>query len=120
MTRWTRITGLCTPTAVMQRALPRLLKLRHNTDWLERSRERVVTELLALGHQVVQPDATLFVYVRTPNGKDDFEFVEGLVERGLLVLPAPVFHHEGYFRLSLTGSRQMLDRALDVLSFPRV
>jgi len=120
MTRWTRITGLCTPTAVMQRALPRLLKLRHNTDWLERSRERVVTELLALGHQVVQPDATLFVYVRTPNGKDDFEFVEGLVERGLLVLPAPVFHHEGYFRLSLTGSRQMLDRALDVLSYPRV
>jgi aspartate aminotransferase len=120
MTRWTRITGLCTPTAVMQRALPRLLKLRHNTDWLERSRERVVTELLALGHQVVQPDATLFVYVRTPNGKDDFEFVEGLVERGLLVLPAPVFHHEGYFRLSLTGSRQMLDHALEVLSYPRV
>lgn len=116
MTRWTRITGLCTPTSVMQRAVPRLLKLRHDIDWLGRARERVMTELLAAGHSVVEPDATLFVYVRNPTESDDFDFVEQLVARGVLVLPAPVFHHEGYVRLSLTGSRQMLDHALEVLS----
>jgi aspartate aminotransferase len=120
MTRWTRITGLCTPTAVMQRAVPRLLKLRHDTEWLSRSRERVVTALLAAGHRVVEPDATLFVYVRNPTDQDDFEFVEQLVARGVLVLPAPVFHHDGYVRLSLTGSQWMLDRAVEVLSNPRV
>jgi aspartate aminotransferase len=116
MARWTRITGLCTPTSVMQRSLPRLLKLRHDMDWLAHSREHVTTELLAAGHGVVESDATLFVYVRNPTERDDFEFVEELVSRGVLVLPAPVFHHDGYFRLSLTGSRQMLERALEVLS----
>jgi aspartate aminotransferase len=115
MTRWTRITGLCTPTAVMQRAVPRLLKLRHDNDWLARSRSLVVSELRAAGHSLVEPDATLFVYVRNPTDGDDFEFVEQLVARGVLALPAPVFHHGGYFRLSLTGSQQMLDRALEVL-----
>ena len=120
MTRWTRITGLCTPTAVMQRAVPRLLNLRHDAEWLSRSRERVVSELTAAGYSVVEPDATLFVYVRNPSGKDDFEFVEQLVAHGVLVLPAPVFHHDGYFRISLTGSQRMLDRALEVLSEPRI
>jgi aspartate aminotransferase len=116
MERWTRITGLCTPTAVMQRAVPGLLRLQHDFDWLSRSREHVVTELGAAGHTVVEPDATLFVYVRNPSESDDFEFVEELAGRGVLVLPAPVFHHDGYFRLSLTGSQRMLDRALEVLS----
>jgi aspartate aminotransferase len=68
----------------------------------------------------VQPDATLFVYVRNPTEANDFEFVEQLVARGVLVLPAPVFHHDGYVRLSLTGSQQMLDRALEALSDPLV
>jgi len=59
----------------------------------------------------------MFVYVRTPDGHDDdFAFVEELASRGTLVLPAPVFHHHGYFRLSLTGSEQMLERALEVLA----
>jgi hypothetical protein len=30
-------------------------------------------------------------------------------------LPAPVFHHHGFFRLSLTGSEPMLERALSIL-----
>jgi aspartate aminotransferase len=120
MGRWTRITGLCTPTSVMQRAVPRLLELRHDLGWLAHARERVVTGLLRAGHSVVQPDATLFVYVRNPTEADDFEFVERLVARGVLVLPAPVFHHDGYVRLSLTGSQQMLDRALEALSDPLV
>jgi aspartate aminotransferase len=116
MTRWTRITGLCTPTAVMQRAVPSLLKLRHDTEWLGRSREQVVSALVAAGYRPVEPDATLFIYVENPTELNDFDFVEQLVVRGVLALPAPVFHHVGYFRLSLTGSQEMLDRALDVFS----
>ena len=30
------------------------------------------------------------------------------------MLPAPVFHQQGYFRLSLTGSERMLLQAVDV------
>jgi aspartate aminotransferase len=115
MMRWTRITGVATPTALMQRAVPRLLALRHDHAWLPRWRRRLVHQLTLDGYTVVKPDATLFVYVRTPPGHDDFDFVTELASEGVLVLPAPVFHHTGYFRLSLTGSEEMLEAALPVL-----
>ena len=44
---------------------------------------------------------------RSPSGSHD---------QGVLVLPAPVFHHQGHFRISLTATDAMLDRALDVLT----
>jgi aspartate aminotransferase len=113
--RWTRASGLTTPTSLMQRALPDLLTLRHPTDWLGPLRERFERELTAADYEVVHADATFFVYVRTPEGVGDFEFIERLAKQGLLVLPAPVFHHSGYFRLALTGSDEMTERALAVL-----
>jgi aspartate aminotransferase len=116
MVRWTRITGVCTPTALMQRAAPRLVRLRHDLTWLERWRRRFLEELQAAGLFVVHPDGTLFLYVRTPNVADDFSFVEELAAAGVLALPAPIFHHSGYFRLSLTGSEPMLELALSVLT----
>jgi aspartate aminotransferase len=115
MVLWTRITGLATPTSLMQRAVPRLLSLHYDQGWLIRWRERFVEELSAAGYAVIPPDATLFVYVQTPPSYDDFAFTEELASAGLLVLPAPVFHHRGYFRLSLTGSEPMLERALSIL-----
>jgi aspartate aminotransferase len=115
MVKWTRIDGFATPTALMQRALPRLLALRHDHGWITSWRGRMVETLREHGYEVVEPDATMFVYVRTPPGhEDDFAFVEQLASRGALALPAPVFHHQGYFRLSLTGTERMLLRALDV------
>jgi aspartate aminotransferase len=113
---WTRITGFATPTSLMQRALPRLLSLRHPEKWLIEWRERFVEELGTQGYDVVRTDATMFIYLRTPPSYEkDFEFVEELAGAGLLVLPAPIFHHRGYFRLSLTGSEPMLERALTIL-----
>jgi aspartate aminotransferase len=115
MARWTRITGIATPTALMQRAVPRLLALRHDQAWLVRARQRLVQQLTVDGYTAVEPDATLFMYVRTPPGYDDFGFITELASQGVLVLPAPVFHHTGYFRLSLTGSEDMLEAALPIL-----
>jgi aspartate aminotransferase len=83
--------------------------------WLSRWRRRLVEELSRAGYYVAPPDATLFVYVQTPSGHDDFGFTAQLAREGVLVLPAPVFHHRGYFRISLTGSERMLERALPLL-----
>jgi aspartate aminotransferase len=115
MVRWTRILGLATPTALMQRAIPKLLDLRHDLSWVSAWRARYVDELSSFGYAVVRPDATLFIYVGTPAGHEDFSFTEKLASASVLVLPAPVFHHAGYFRLSLTGSEEMLERALPIL-----
>jgi aspartate aminotransferase len=116
MVRWTRIAGIATPTALMQRVLPRLLALHHDLRWIESSRSWLVNGLRRIGYSVTEPDATLFAYVRTPTRyEDDFAFVERLASRGVLVLPAPVFHHRGHFRLSLTASEPMMVRAAAVL-----
>jgi aspartate aminotransferase len=115
MVRWARITGIATPTAVMQRALPDLLALRHDQRWLVEWRQRLCDELSTAGYAVVEPDATMFVYVQTPPGYDDMDFIATLAAKGVLALPAPVFHHRGYFRLSLTGSEHMLRRAAPIL-----
>jgi aspartate aminotransferase len=116
LVRWTRITGIATPTALMQRALPRLLALDHELGWVEGWRGRLLEELSRSGYVAVEPDATLFLYVQTPPGHDDdFSFIAELAAAGVLALPAPVFHHRGWFRLSLTGSEEMLTKALPVL-----
>jgi aspartate aminotransferase len=116
LVRWTRITGVATPTALMQRALPRLLDLRHDHEVLDGWRERLVAGLRQAGYDVVEPQGTLFIYARTPPGHgDDFSFISKLAAKGVVALPASVFHHSGFFRLSLTGSDEMLARALPVL-----
>ena len=116
LVRWTRIAGIATPTALMQRALPRLLALRHDQSWLAPLRRRLIAGLEGAGYEVVEPDGTLFVYARTPDRyADDFAFIEELAGRGVLALPAPVFHHSGWFRLALTASEDMIARALPVL-----
>jgi aspartate aminotransferase len=100
----------------MQLAIPRLLSLRYDHEWLVEWRGRFIEELSAEGYGVTPPDATMFLYVQNPSlYEDDFEFVEELAAAGLLVLPAPVFHHRGFFRLSLTGSEPMLEQALSTL-----
>ena len=116
LVRWTRISGHATPTALMQRTVPRLLELQDPVEWLADVRRTVVDHLEAAGYEVVPADGTLFLYVRTPRGMDDFAFAERLGRLGVLVLPAPVFHHHGYFRLALTASQPMIERALHVLA----
>jgi len=113
---WTRVTGVATPTSLMQLAVPRLLSLRYDNGWLVKWRTRFIEELSAEGYGVAPADATMFLYVQNPSFyADDFEFVEELAAAGLLIMPAPVFHHRGFFRLSLTGSEPMLEQALSIL-----
>ena len=115
LVRWTRITGIATPTALMQRAIPSLLALEGDGAMsIAKWRYRMRTELSLLGYVVVEADATMFLYVQTPPGRDDFDYIEDLATQGVLALPAPCFHHEGYFRLALTASESMLHRALQI------
>ena len=109
-----RAMGYCTPTALMQLALPRLLELRPDLSRADARRARVVAALREGGYDLVEPEATFFLYPRAPGG-DDVAFAERLAARGVLVLPSSVFHHAGHVRLSLTASDAMLDRALPVL-----
>ena len=109
-----RFMGVCTPTALMQHALPTLARLRPELDGFRRRREAIVDVLTRRGYAVAPGRHTFFVYAATP-GADDFAFIESLAEQGLLTLPGSLFHDPGHFRLAVTGTDEMIEQALSIL-----
>ncbi len=112
--RLCRSMGFCTPTALMQLAIRKLVG--HKPDWstLVARRTQTLAVLHDAGYEVVPSDATFFLYPKAPS-RDEFEFCSRLAARGVLTLPSSLFHHPGHFRISLTASDAMLERGLDVL-----
>ena len=109
-----RVMGFCTPTALMQQALGRLLVCPVDVSPILARRDRMAAALAGMGYEFVPPDATFFIYLRTPPGWTDDAFVTALAERGVLVLPASLFHDTGHVRLSITDTEQAVDAALPV------
>jgi aspartate aminotransferase len=109
--RLCRAMGFCTPTALMQLAVRDLLEVKPDLERIAARRKRVLRALASYGYEIPASQATYFVYPRSPI-RDDQQFVRGLAERGVLVLPATLFHHSGHVRLSLTASDEMIERAL--------
>jgi aspartate aminotransferase len=64
-----------------------------------------------MGYEVVKPEATFYVMVRSPMA-DDAEFARRLADENVFVLPGRLFEMPGWFRISLTGNDDMADRAL--------
>ena len=111
--RLCRTMGFCTPTSLMQLAVRELLAIRPDLGPIQRRRKRMLDALQSSGYQAIPSQATFFLYVRSPSD-DDFAFAERLAKQSVLVLPSSIFHQRGYFRISLTASDEMIDRALPV------
>lgn len=111
--RCVRMMGFCAPTALMQRAICRLLDYRPPLDRLAALQHTVRSKLKGLGYEACDAEATFFVYVKSPIA-DDLKFVELLAAHGVLVLPSTLFHEPGHFRLSLTARPESLVAALPV------
>jgi aspartate aminotransferase len=109
------VTGYAFPNALLQHALPMLEGLSIDVSALERRRDRVVSALSASGYEVGLPQATFYLLPKVPGG-DDLAFVERLAEHGVYVLPGAVVELPGYFRMSLTASDAMVERALPVFA----
>jgi aspartate aminotransferase len=103
--------GWMFPNAVMQYAVADLEALSIDLGELERKRDLMVRELSAAGYELRAPEGTFYLWVRSPD-PDDEAFCRLLAEGGVLVMPGTVFEVPGYFRVSLTGTSDMLDRAL--------
>jgi aspartate aminotransferase len=113
--RLCRVTGFCTPTALMQLAIRRLLDLQVDVSTVARRRDILLRAMADTGYEVEPSQATYFLYPRSPE-TDDFQFAASIAQRGLLVLPAPLFHHRGHFRLCLTAGDSAVGRAAEVLT----
>ncbi|HEX6577029.1 MAG TPA: aminotransferase class I/II-fold pyridoxal phosphate-dependent enzyme [Jiangellaceae bacterium] len=107
--------GWLFPNAVMQYAVGDLEQMSIDLTGLEAKRDRLIGELRAAGYDLRPPEGTFYLWVRSPV-LDDVAFSRGLADRKVLVLPGTVCEAPGYFRISLTATDDMIDRALPALA----
>jgi aspartate aminotransferase len=104
--------GWAWPNALLQHAIADLEKLDVDLSALEKRRDRVVSALREMGYEDVSlPDATFYVMARSPI-PDDEAFCRELAADHVFVLPGKLLEMPGTFRISLTGTDAMVERAL--------
>jgi len=109
------VSGYAYPNALLQHALPELEQLSIDVAAIERRRDRLVQALRAMGYTVGLPDGTFYLLPRAPLA-DDLAFVERLAAHDVFVLPGSAVDLPGYFRISLTATDAMVERALPVFA----
>jgi aspartate aminotransferase len=103
------------PNALLQHALGDLELISIDLEKLQQKRDRIVSALHEMGYTAPIPEGTFYCLVRSPIA-DDFVFTEMLAERKVFCIPGTLQGAEGYFRLSLTASDEMIERALPVFA----
>jgi aspartate aminotransferase len=103
--------GWCFPNAVMQYAVPDLEKLSIDQDALTGRRDRLMTTLCAAGYEALTPEGTFYLWSRWPEGDTD-KMWNALADRDVFVMPGSIMNAPRHFRISLTASDAMVDRAL--------
>ena len=102
------------PDALMQYAAPALETVSIDLAELTRRRDRIVSELTQVGYALTVPEGTFYLWGAAPGG-DAVAFAAALAERGVYLLPGSVFGRPGHFRISLTATMAMLEKALPAL-----
>jgi aspartate aminotransferase len=103
--------GWCFPNAIMQYALPELDALSIDQAAIARRRDRLAAALSHAGYEVLPPEGTFYLWSRWPEG-DPERLWNALADLGVFVLPGSIMNAPGYFRISLTASDAMVERAL--------
>jgi len=103
--------GWCFPNALMQYAVPDLENLSIDLTALARRRDLLAAALDKAGYQVLPPDGTFYLWTKWPEGNPETHW-NRLADRNVFVLPGSLMHSTDYFRISLTASDTMVERAL--------
>ncbi len=108
------ISGGAVPDTAMQHAMPELERQIIDLAAVERRRDRMVAVMRGQGYSVESPEAGFYLFPRSPI-PDAIEFCGWLDERRVYTLPGEAFERPGHFRISLTATDAMVERALPVL-----
>ncbi len=99
----------------MQYALPEIDALSIDIGRLQRRRDRMVDALREMGYELHVPEATFYLLPRSPV-PDSRAFAARLAQRDVFVLPGTAVEMPAHFRISLTATDDMIDRALPVFA----
>jgi aspartate aminotransferase len=103
--------GWLFPNAVLQYAIDDLERLSIDLPGLEAKRNRLANELAAAGYQLRVPEDAFYLWVHSPD-PDDVAFCQRLADQKVPVLPGTICEAPGLFRISLSASNDMIDRAI--------
>ena len=103
--------GWCFPNAVMQYAVPDLDNLSIDQVALARRRDRLMEVLLSAGYSVLAPEGTFYLWSKWVDSDPQRQW-NALADRDVFVLPGSMMNAPDYFRISLTASDEMVERAL--------
>jgi aspartate aminotransferase len=103
--------GWCFPNAVMQYAIPDLENLAIDQVALTRRRDRLMATLLSAGYSVLAPEGTFYLWSKWADSDPQRQW-NALADRDVFVLPGSMMNAPDYFRISLTASDEMIERAL--------
>lgn len=103
--------GWAFPVATLQYAVPDLERLDPDVKALQRRRDVLCGALRTQGYDLLVPEGTFYITVRSPI-PDDVAFCEALTGHDVFVLPGTMFELPGAFRISVTASDDMVERAI--------
>ncbi|MEZ4666224.1 MAG: aminotransferase class I/II-fold pyridoxal phosphate-dependent enzyme [Thermomicrobiales bacterium] len=109
------LTGYGFPNALLQHAIDDLDGEIIDLASLQAKRDRMVEGLRAAGYRTSEPEGTFYLVVESPFA-NEWEFVDLLAQDDVFVLPGTVFDAPGYIRISLTGTMEMIERALPIFA----
>lgn len=105
-------TGWSFPNALLQHAIADLEEISIDLEALQRKRDAMTRGLAGMGYEVNVPEGTFYVMVRSPL-PDDMKFIDILAARSIFVLPGSTTELAGFFRISLTGTMDMIERSME-------
>jgi len=104
-------TGWAFASSILQHAVPDLERLDAGIDRLQARRDRLCAALQEQGYDLLVPEGTFYVLVRSPI-EDDRVFCRSLADDDVWVLPGSMFESPGRFRISLTANDEMVEHAI--------
>lgn len=103
--------GWAFPDALAQYAVKDLEAVSIDIAAFQRKRDRVLGALTQWGYSLTNPAGTFYVWGKAPRG-DAAHFTRRLADHGVYVMPGTLFERPGEFRISLTGSGEMIEASL--------
>lgn len=99
------------PDAPLQYAVSDLETISIDIGTLQHKRDRLHGALTQWGYRMTRPQGTFYLWGRAPGG-DSLAFTRRLAEQGVFVMPGTLFERPADFRISLTGTDNMIDASL--------
>ena len=106
-----RVLGYVNAPALMQRAIPFLLRDSVDISIYQKKRDMLCDGLASFGYDFIKPEGAFYLFPRTPI-EDDIVFVAALQEENILPVPGTGFGGPGHFRIAYCVSDKVIEKAM--------